>query len=605
MRFACEAALRSGEAEADVEAEARAELDFLLDVPSHYFKSSFARAVLSDSQAPRSLDAGAGAGARGLAGRRSQQQQQQQRQRQAPAPPPPTTPQDEDDDDEDAVQLQAPPRGAPRAQTSELARIWKLRQSPPPPPPPPPPLDRPRRSAEAASEPPPPPRASSSPAPAPASAAHPQRLRKECRGPRCSGAGVGGMASPRDASALVDAARLQSQVDTLAWQLKQTEASRQTYRRVMEQVVVFLERTHKSLDNLRHSSTPNGSTHINGSTPNCRVPRSRSVHTVDVSPSRASPRSESAIRFPRAKSIAQIEETQSYSTFRDFTWRRPRKANINPDCVPPEKLSEESFRLLRLVQSLLNVQEPDLTLRISAVSDRVSVTSSVTDHMPDTLYTNSISQRSSTASSGFDMADDKGSVLELNSFNKKLLKHDSPTSLSLSCSSPVPSTCNRSHTSDTISIHSINSTSSKTLECKNTALTSGLESGFAGHTNYSRKSSNFTPLKLDKDTELSNGYPTNGTSLKQQLSEDESGFSSMSSFQEVGVPIITPPLLPSSPPPSGSYQEVGLPLIESQTPNNSGNHRRWSSTPVTGETQFPQPSRSFCLPGESWKVLWV
>jgi hypothetical protein len=51
-----------------------------------------------------------------------------------------------------------------------------------------------------------------------------------------------------------------------------------------------------------------------------RVPRSRSVHTVDVSPSRESPKSETPSRFPRAKSIAQIEASPNYSTFRDFTW---------------------------------------------------------------------------------------------------------------------------------------------------------------------------------------------------------------------------------------------------------------------------------------------
>ncbi|KRT85905.1 hypothetical protein AMK59_2048, partial [Oryctes borbonicus] len=40
----------------------------------------------------------------------------------------------------------------------------------------------------------------------------------------------------------------QSQIDTLQWQLKQTEASREMYRAVMKQVVSFLDRAHKSLE---------------------------------------------------------------------------------------------------------------------------------------------------------------------------------------------------------------------------------------------------------------------------------------------------------------------------------------------------------------------
>lgn len=50
-----------------------------------------------------------------------------------------------------------------------------------------------------------------------------------------------------------------------------------------------------------------------------RVPRSRSVHTVDACPGRASPR-DLLPDFQRAKSITQIEDSHSYSAFRDFTW---------------------------------------------------------------------------------------------------------------------------------------------------------------------------------------------------------------------------------------------------------------------------------------------
>lgn len=45
--------------------------------------------------------------------------------------------------------------------------------------------------------------------------------------------------------------------------------------------------------------------------------------------------------------------------------RRPRPSQSDLEEVPPEKLSQEAFRLLRTVQSLLNTREPDLAHRLS------------------------------------------------------------------------------------------------------------------------------------------------------------------------------------------------------------------------------------------------
>lgn len=48
-----------------------------------------------------------------------------------------------------------------------------------------------------------------------------------------------------------------------------------------------------------------------------------------------------------------------------FHRRRPRPSQSDLEEVPPEKLSQEAFRLLRTVQSLLNTREPDLAHRLS------------------------------------------------------------------------------------------------------------------------------------------------------------------------------------------------------------------------------------------------
>lgn len=66
--------------------------------------------------------------------------------------------------------------------------------------------------------------------------------------------------------------------------------------------------------------------------------------------------------------------------------------------------------------------------------------------------------------------------------------------------------------------------------------------------------------------------------------EDESGFSSMSSFQEIGLPSA----LPISPI-RGCHTEVGLPEV----PLEKARHRRWSSTPTEIQTLFKQHRNSF------------
>ena len=146
------------------------------------------------------------------------------------------------------------------------------------------------------------------------------------------------------------------------------------YRSLMEQVVRFLDRTRKSLDILHEKSSAKDKG---------RVPRSRSVHTVhtESSPSpgasTTSSSSSESSSFTRAKSVNQI--SPSPTGLRDFTWsvlrkndpvnctptkannksaptldlnnthdgvvyRRPKQSELDPNEIPPEKLSREAFR---------------------------------------------------------------------------------------------------------------------------------------------------------------------------------------------------------------------------------------------------------------------
>ncbi|XP_015598422.1 uncharacterized protein LOC107269265 isoform X2 [Cephus cinctus] len=194
---------------------------------------------------------------------------------------------------------------------------------------------------------------------------------------------------------LVDNVCLQNQVDMLQWRVNQMEINRQMYRSLLDQVLRFLDRTRKSLDILHEKNNPKGK--------NSRVPRSRSVHAVHAEASGTRGTSSSLIddsSFTRAKSVTQIAPSNSGA--RDFTWsvlrrndpahctpprgkppqdsnkshegiayRRPKQLELNPDDVPPEKLSQEAFRLMRTVQSLLAVKEPDLA-RVPHSEDNVS-----------------------------------------------------------------------------------------------------------------------------------------------------------------------------------------------------------------------------------------
>lgn len=84
--------------------------------------------------------------------------------------------------------------------------------------------------------------------------------------------------------------------------------------------------------------------------------------------------------------------------------------------------------------------------------------------------------------------------------------------------------------------------------------------------------------------------------------EGESGFFSISSFQDVGLPSST---LLSITPIKGCHTEVGLPEV----PLDKTRHRRWSSTPAEIQALFKQHRASFGgtpqTATESVSVCWV
>uniref|UniRef100_A0A2M4CQQ3 Putative lysozyme-like protein n=1 Tax=Anopheles darlingi TaxID=43151 RepID=A0A2M4CQQ3_ANODA len=255
------------------------------------------------------------------------------------------------------------------------------------------------------------------------------------------GGGSGGNGSYTNVESVI----LQTQVETLQWQLKQVDSSRHMYRAVMEEVVRFLDRCYRSLDALQAAgqigrsksvlqvsgatgvATANGGSKLAGQQPHHGTTinhhQHQHHHHDSDSSSASSPRARSStnlIEGPKAYTKAslpggngRLEQQQqhqqhqqsmslintsgvapttlheddcnvppspasSYSTFRDFTWRRSPKRTqtlpISSNEVDPEKLAQEAFRLLRTVQNLLNTQEPTLAQSTNALDSLISST---------------------------------------------------------------------------------------------------------------------------------------------------------------------------------------------------------------------------------------
>lgn len=155
-------------------------------------------------------------------------------------------------------------------------------------------------------------------------------------------AGVGADGTGQHASN-VEAVILQSHVDTLQWQLKQVESSRQMYRAVMEEVVRFLERCHHSLDTLvveEPIARSKSSHHVHQDTDSSHLSNcSDNDQSIMASPSPPPPAGKSGLftssrlrcstidapkLFNRNLSTSGINSTMqtagSYTNFRDFTW---------------------------------------------------------------------------------------------------------------------------------------------------------------------------------------------------------------------------------------------------------------------------------------------
>ncbi|XP_017016637.1 GATA zinc finger domain-containing protein 7 isoform X1 [Drosophila kikkawai] len=340
----------------------------------------------------------------------------------------------------------------------------------------------------------------------------------------------------------VEAVILQNQVDTLHWQLKQTETNCEMYRAVMEEVARFFERyqqqqqlqqIHRNGEQIARSKSLH---HVHGVGNNTSLQGDARDDDASSAGSASYLRARSSTNLMLNKSMHAMNEEHNYETiapagsynaFKDFTWRRsPKKSGPNGGCkarlsspeAAEEKLNQEAFRLARTIRNLLNTseQQPDLT------QPRHSLASSISSSLPSgnhrlckgktssvmTLLTpplhNSTSIMNATLEAPSPAAKSNAELIFLRANNMR----DSRLSLRSSTDSSVHST-----------ISSTASSSSKV------------------ETDEETQSNGNATTTASSNTAISNIKTTTSNKQSGSSTEDESGFSSISSFHDVGLPL--------------------------------------------------------------------
>ncbi|KAK0092252.1 hypothetical protein PV326_001852 [Microctonus aethiopoides] len=455
---------------------------------------------------------------------------------------------------------------------------------------------------------------------------------------------------------------LQTQIDTLQWQLKQTEANRQMYHSLMKQVVHFLERARKSLNILHVTNNNNKNTTRNSRNQSGCIEESSKDQSLTIF-------SHSTSRLNQSESITEISPGRSCSDIRPFTcsmmnnnnfghrnaplednfetlsqeyinktkYQRIRHKSIS-DCteikatsdhVPPEKLSQEAFRLMKIIESLLAMRESHLSVVSSSFSSGTS-SSTVSSTSPSSLSSSmsptSLFITSSTApianndenrfnssidcdishrddaiinstrlyqdSSHHECCDDlSSSRIDINNslnFNKiRSAEHISIDSIAGSRNSNSSNSDNSSNItypmySIASNVENLNTKTEEVVKNNGRVITSALKQtlGFVSSSTPNQKVK-FTNLMEKEESDTADKSVASVDNV-----EDESGISSRNSFHDVGLPIGP---ISNSPINNGCHSQIGLPEMSLDRIN----HRRWSSTPAEIQNLFKKYKNGF------------
>ncbi|XP_063394277.1 uncharacterized protein LOC134679302 isoform X2 [Cydia fagiglandana] len=314
---------------------------------------------------------------------------------------------------------------------------------------------------------------------------------------------------------------LHMEVDTLRWQLAQTEANRQMHIALLNQIVTFLNRVKDHIECHK--------TDFNESNENMK----------DISKERALPRSFNAADIPRSRSVVHVNKHVEYSLrpakklgtrkisksisnvngYKDCnsTWNQS-KLSLTSDSGNSQKITEEISRLITLANTVLSTKLPDL-----ACND-------VQNNSNDKIFVSN---------------DDKNESINSNTSTVDLITQNVSTKSflikSVSCKNSdlyedLPSSLVDAEDDDI-----------KEFIMPLSTLNCDIGNEFAELKIAKEKQDNIfeekSKLKNSKSFLCSKKLDYNHAVSK--FTEDESGFSSMSSFQEIGIPIIS--IIPPSP----------------------------------------------------------
>ncbi|XP_052752641.1 uncharacterized protein LOC113518656 [Galleria mellonella] len=344
---------------------------------------------------------------------------------------------------------------------------------------------------------------------------------------------------------------LNMEVETLRWQLAQTEANRQMHIALLKQIVTFLNKVKDHIEYQKNESAdkeppkpfPRAYKHHD-------LPRSKSVLHVNKN-----------VELPPTKKISPKKISKSISNvngFKDFngSWNQ-LKSSPHPDTEASKKISEEMSRLITLANTVLSTKLPDLACTYNDIPTEMNGLSSlnqiekVASRKTSTASLNTLEQSTTNAFILNTMCDTDDPYNDItNKFAKA--KDDTLTNF---IGSPSPLTCGLENDFAAIQVNDKEHTNS--LSAKN-------------RMNINVKASKITADRKNDYNHMSN------------FIEDESGFSSMSSFQEIGIPIIS--IIPPSP-----CKEVGY--LE-EVPDIMGDHEKWKTDTIE-------------LDKQSVKVFWV
>lgn len=292
---------------------------------------------------------------------------------------------------------------------------------------------------------------------------------------------------------------LNIEIETLRWQLAQTEANRQMHLALLKQVVSFLTRIKEHMQHRSQELNKSLSTKFISKTRE-EIPRSHSVLHVNknntdftMSPTR---------KLSSKRSFASVNNVNGLKEFNN--WNQS-KLSLVPEINSDRKITEEISRLIILANTVLSTKLPELA---STSTEDVSKAEDKTFRALPRVAIKETKEKLHLIKE-----DIASNVYTLNTHGNSN-SYDDMTNKYIET---------KDHAKSFLTLPS--------------SLTSGFENDFA--------SMKLMQSRVRRESNEEKHPKPSRCECIGNMFEDESGFSSMSSFQDIGIPIIN--IIPPSP----------------------------------------------------------